>query len=307
MRSSFFARVVFAGLAVSVLITLGCGEPPTAPSGMPKGPHASMFATVSISPTEGPSVSATAVTIKGVEFQSDTTVTVDGNRVDATVVDAKTISLVMPAHAGGKVDLNVIRAPGHVPISVRPGFTYIGAPVISELLPNIGSTGGGTQMVILGRNVWDAQTVTFGGIVVSNLGGGWDADELYLTTPAHAAGTVDVIVTDRYGQTGSAVFTYASPATFDFNGDWQGWAENLTGSDSSPLVLTIRDNIVVSVSCGSSSLTLDPPPVVANGEFSFAGVGGVSITGKIVSPKSASGTINTALCVNRSWRADNQK
>ena len=45
--------------------------------------------------------------------------------------------------------------------------------------------------------------------------------------PAHAAGTVEVIVTDRWGQAGRGEFTYVSPATFDFNGDWQGWAENL--------------------------------------------------------------------------------
>ena len=32
MRSSSFARVVIAGLAVSVVITLGCGKPPSAPS-----------------------------------------------------------------------------------------------------------------------------------------------------------------------------------------------------------------------------------------------------------------------------------
>ena len=108
-----------------------------------------------------------------------------------------------------------------------------------------------------------------------------------------------MIVTDRYGQAGSGVFTYASPATFDFNGDWQGLAENLAAGMWARLVLTIRDNIVVSVSCsvcrtncaiGSApSLTLDPPPVVANGEFSFAGSGGVSITGKILSPNHAPG------------------
>jgi hypothetical protein len=102
------------------------------------------------------------------------------------------------------------------------------------------------------------------------------------------------------------MFTYASPATFDFNGDWQGWA---WGEDASRafarLMLTIRDNIVVSASCGSApSLTLDPPPVVANGEFSFAGSGGVSITGKIVSPNSASGTINMASCVNGVWSTE---
>jgi hypothetical protein len=32
LRSSSFARVVIAGLAVSVVITLGCGMPPSAPS-----------------------------------------------------------------------------------------------------------------------------------------------------------------------------------------------------------------------------------------------------------------------------------
>jgi hypothetical protein len=36
---------------------------------------------------------------------------------------------------------------------------------------------------------------------------------------------VEVILTDRWGQAGRGEFTYASPATFDFNGDWEGSAE----------------------------------------------------------------------------------
>ena len=52
------------------------------------------------------------------------------------------------------------------------------------------------------------------------------------------------------------------------------------------------------------SLTLDPPPVVANGEFSFAGSGGVSITGKILSPNYGSGSINMASCGSRHWWAE---
>jgi len=44
---------------------------------------------------------------------------------------------------------------------------------------------------------------------------------------------------------------------------------------------------------------------VANGEFSFAGSGGVSITGNIVSPNSASGFINLGSCVfSPYWRAE---
>jgi hypothetical protein len=68
-------------------------------------------------------------------------------------------------------------------------------------------------------------------------------------------------------------------------------------------VLTIRDNIVVSASCDDSSLTLDPPPVVANGEFSFAGSGGVTITGRILSATYASGSLNMPSCGSRQWTA----
>ena len=187
----------------------------------------------------------------------------------------------------------------------------MGPPVISELLPSIGSTGGGVPIIISGPGVSSAATVTVDGIVTT-FEWNWPYDELYLSMPAHAAGPVEVIVTDRYGQTGSGTFTYASPATFDFNGDWKGWAEDLAFSESAHFWLTIRDNVVVSVSCGqrhdgsdARSVTLDPPPVVADSAFSFAGSGGVSITGKIVSPNIASGSINTASCVGAGqWRAE---
>ena len=78
--------------------------------------------------------------------------------------------------------------------------------------------------------------------------------------------------------------------------------------------MTIRDNTVVSVSCGqrhdgagASSLTLDPSPVVANGGFSFAGSGGVSITGKILSPTYATGSLNLASCGSRQWTAQKKR
>ncbi len=265
MRSSSFARVVIASLGASVVITLGCGESPGRP--LPVAPFAR-----SISPTEGSSVGGTVARIEGDRFQSGDTVTVDGSPVDATVLSATAISLTMPAHAAGQVKVTVspvgARSQAQVSQSQSVWFTYLGPPVISELRPNIGSTGGGTPMTILG-DFWFPLSVSVGGIVTpfepDDYGGA-----VYLSTPAHAAGTVEVIVTNPDGRTGSAMFTYASPATFDFNGDWQGWAQDLAGVVFARLVLTIRDNIVVSASCDASSLTLDPPPVVANGEFSFA-------------------------------------
>jgi hypothetical protein len=161
-----------------------------------------------------------------------------------------------------------------------------------------------------------AVTVTVGGIVTPfETGIGLFRDDpILLTVPAHAAGTVEVILTDRWGQAARGEFTYASPATFDFNGDWQGLVEHTSSRFTGLLTLTIRDNSVASVSCsvcrdaicaaGSApSLTLDPPPVVANGEFSFAGSGGVSITGRILSATYASGSLNMPSCGSRQWTA----
>ena len=294
MRSSALARVVIASLGVAVVITLGCGGSPGGPSGP--------FSVLSISPTEGTSAGGTPVVIGGTGFiirgQAGATVTVDGSPVNASPSpDGRTIGFVMPAHAVGKVDVTVIAPLSQAQASVPGGYTYVPlpSPVITELRPNIGSTGGGIQMIIIGTGFQFGLTVSVGGIVTPFEYDDFGVDVLYLLAPAHAAGTVEVIVTNPDGRTGIGMFTYASPATFDLNGDWQGWAENLA------VVLTIRDNIVVSASCGASILTLDPPPVVANGEFSFAGSGGVSITGKILGPNDASGTINMGSCVGRLW------
>jgi hypothetical protein len=309
-----------ASLGVSVVITLGCGQsPPWEPPAPTKlwNPVQRAFSVHGISPTFGPvtpSAGATVARIAGTGFQSGAIVTVDGSRVDATVLSLFAISLAMPAHAAGTANVTVINPLSQAQASVPGGYTYIGPPVISELLPNIGSTAGGTRMVITGPSLCCMEvTVTVDGIVVRDIESGWPANELYLSTPAHAAGTVNVIVTDGYGQTGSREFTYASPATFDFNGDWEGWAQDLAAPRGSAqeyarFVLTIRDNNVLNVSCGTApSLTLAPPPVVANGEFSFADSGGGSITGNILSPRSASGSIDMASCGSRRWTAERKQ
>ena len=312
MRSGSLTRVVMASLAVSVAITPGCGKPPTEPSPPPPAP----FLARSISPSEGPTTLATTARIEGTGFQSGDTVVVDGSRVDATVLSATTISLAMPAHAAGKVEVTVSRvSPVAHSLSVPGGYRYVPPPIISELVPNTGSTAGGTPVIINGTGTGSAVTVTVDGIV-STFESIWGPDDgISLQMPAHAAGTVEVILTDRYGRTGSGVFTYASPATFDFNGDWQVLGEHTSSQFIGLLTLTIRDNTVASVSCsvcgsgdcssGSAArLTLDPPPLVANGEFSFADGGGVSITGKILSPNYASGSIDMASCVGRGqWTA----
>ncbi|HEU4890600.1 MAG TPA: IPT/TIG domain-containing protein [Vicinamibacterales bacterium] len=250
MRSGSLARVVMASLAVSVAITAGCGKPPTEPTPPPPAP--APFLARSISPSEGPTTLATTARIEGTGFQSGDTVIVDGSPVDATVLSATIISLAMPAHAAGKVEVTVSRvSPIAHSLSVPGGYQFIPPPVISELVPNIGSTSGGTEVTIRGTGVGHAVTVTVGGIVTPfETGIGLFRDDpILLTVPAHAAGTVAVILTDRWGQAARGEFTYASPATFDFNGDWQGLVEHTSSGFPGLLTLTIRDNTVASVSC----------------------------------------------------------
>jgi hypothetical protein len=294
-----------AGLGVPLVLTLGCDRPNSAAPTFRKQPElrAMLLSSVQMSPTRGASTRTTVATIEGFEFQSGTTVTVDGTRVDATVLDASRISLVMPAHAPGKVDVAVIRAPGQTPVSVPYGYTYVGPPIISQMIPNIGSTLGGTPVWIAGTDVYSAR-VTVDGVVIS-FEWDWPTDEISGTMPAHTAGPVEVILTDEYGQTASTTFTYASPDTFEINGEWQGWAYDSVARESRRFQFTIRDNRVVSVSChDEASVTLVPTPVVANGEFSFAGSDGVSVSGRILSPISAAGSVNLGACRSRPWSAE---
>jgi hypothetical protein len=254
-------------------------------------PTPERFSVLLISPGEGSTVGATIARITGTGFQSGAIVIVDGSRVNATILSATTISLAMPAHAEGKVDVTVSQ-PSQAPVKVPGGYTYTDVfsapPVISELLPNIGSTGGSTPVSIRGTGFRPGLTVTFGGVVRQH----WPYSTIIDTfTEAHAAGTVDVIVTNPDGQAASSKFTYASPATFDFNGDWQGVGTDWDGEVLGQFVLTIRDNIVVNASCGGTSLTLAPPPAVADGHFRFVGSDGGRIDGSILSPNYASGVM----------------
>src|SRR5687768_7251835 len=185
MSSSSLARVVIAGLAVSVVMTLGCS---------PSGPApATPFSVLSISPSEGSSAGGTRVVIAGTGFlirgKGGATVTVDGRPVDASPsVDGNTINFTMPAHATGTVDVTVIGPLGHAQASVPGGYTYVHVPlpppVINELRPNIGSTGGGTPMIIMGAGFQFGLTVTVGGIVTPFEYDDWGVDVLYLSTPA---------------------------------------------------------------------------------------------------------------------------
>ena len=188
-----------------------------------------------------------------------------------------------------------VQQPSPQPTGIQPSITAIA--------PQVGSTRGGAWATITGVDFQPGAKVTLGDTTVWS----WTRDSTTISvsgTAAHAAGTIDVIVTNPGGLEArlSGGYTYEPPESFDFNGDWRAYAGPEYETD---MRFTIRNNALVSASCGMSApLTFEPPPSVLSGEFSFLGDDGLAITGLLVSPVNAVGTINVPGCPTTKWWAD---
>jgi hypothetical protein len=175
------------------------------------------------------------------------------------------------------------------------------APAIAVLSPDTGSTGGSTPLKITGSGFQPGAVVLVDGIAMSAFV--LDSRTIYACAPPHDAGRVDVVIMNPDGSSALMTngYTFVSPRTFDFNGDWIGVA----GSEHQmELRFTVRNNVLVSVSCGTSgAVTFTPPPAVEHGEFSIVRQDGVGISARIVSASEAVGTINLEPCPYTNWIA----
>jgi acid phosphatase len=168
----------------------------------------------SVSPASGPAGGGTTVTISGTGFAVGATVTFGGTAAtNVNVLGSTTITAVTPAHTSGAVNV-VVTNPGGQSATSTNGYSYAAAPAptVSGVSPTSGPTAGGTSVTISGTNFATGATVTFGGssatgVIVNN------STTITATTPAHAAGAVDVVVTNSNGQSGSqtSAFTYTAP------------------------------------------------------------------------------------------------
>ncbi|MBK9087653.1 MAG: IPT/TIG domain-containing protein [Holophagales bacterium] len=96
----------------------------------------------------------------------------------------------------------------------RPSFTIsapMSPPTVSDINPSSGTTAGGTTVTITGTNFTGATAVTFGVTAATSYTVN-SATQITATTPAHAAGTVDVAVTTPAGTaTSTGGFAYVAP------------------------------------------------------------------------------------------------
>jgi Metallo-peptidase family M12/IPT/TIG domain len=172
-------------------------------------------AVAGITPVQGSTSGGTPVTITGTGFRSPASVVFAdlGNAAAATsivVVNSTTITAVTPAHAPGVTDV-VVMNPDQQTGTLRLGYSYSAAPTVSSISPNAGTILGGTPVTIAGTNFVAPATVTIGGAPATgvNVASG---TTITATTPAHAAGIVNVVVqTNGMSATLTNGYQYLTP------------------------------------------------------------------------------------------------
>lgn len=179
-----------------------------------------------VTPNSGRSSGGTAGTITGTNFKGGTySVEFDTNLcADVLVLNDTTLTCTTPASTGsyeGPVDVRIITIYGDD--TLIDGFTYTSpVPTIDTIFPDNGPAAGAASVLITGSNFTDADgdvnlNVEFDtGYACNNVSVAPDGLSLTCTTPAHAVGPVDVVITTDYGtDTLSDGYTYTTTPTPD--------------------------------------------------------------------------------------------
>ena len=163
----------------------------------------------SLSPNQGSITGGTSVTISGTNL-TNATLTVDGGTVIPTSASSTSIVFDTPAHAAGGVLVAVNTAGG----TATSGFTYLSSPTVTSISPSVGSTNGNQTVILTGSNFTGVTGVSFGGTAGSYV---FNSDtQITATSPAHAAGPVNITVTATGGTSATSAaneYTYVAPPT----------------------------------------------------------------------------------------------
>jgi Ca2+-binding RTX toxin-like protein len=254
---------------ISVAAAVG-GQLPPAPSG------------IVVTPSTGSTLGQQVVTLTGVNLAGATSVDFGGTAVVPTRVTATSITVTIPLHAAGLVDVRVTTPSGSG--TAIGAFTYAaptapaGSPAVTNLAPSTGSTGGGQLVVIAGSRFLGVTSVTFGGLPAATFTVDSTQQITAVAPPRAVAGPVVVAVNALGGVASLANgFTYVAPGA------------------PAPVVPTPTPTPTPTVSASPSatptpttSATVTPTPVPA-----VAG-GGASSTGSAQQSSAGSSSFTTA-------------
>jgi hypothetical protein len=199
----------------------------TAPGGTTATSTASKYSygvptVTGLTPTTGPAVGGTSVTITGTGFTGVSAVKFGAKNATSFVVNSPTsITAVAPAAVVGTVDVTVATAAGTSPTGSTSKYAYTG-PVITLLTPASGPTTGGNTVVITGTGFTNATLVTFGAksatFIVDS------STKIRAIAPSSGTnGVVDVAVTTSSGTSATSdatKYTYGVPVITKLDPSW---------------------------------------------------------------------------------------
>nr|WP_269330170.1 IPT/TIG domain-containing protein [Kineosporia babensis] len=198
-----------AGSTVDVTVTAVGGT--SATSAADQYTFVALPTVTGIAPVRGPLAGGTTVVITGTGFTGASAVSFGGTAATSYTVNSATqITAVAPASSAGVVHVTVTTVGGTSATSSADQYTYVLAPTVTGVSPNVGPIAGGTSITVTGTNFTGATGVTIGGTAATGVTVSSDT-QLVITSPAHAAGLVDVIVTAPGGTSVSSAgsgFTY---------------------------------------------------------------------------------------------------
>jgi glucose/arabinose dehydrogenase len=170
----------------------------------------------SITPNSGTTNGGTAVTIAGTGFLTGATVKMGGSSATVlAVVNSTLITATAPAHTAGTVDVVVTNTDTKTG-TLTSGYTYTTAPnpapTVTAINPTTGVSTGGTTVSITGTGFLAGASVSFGGIAATGVAL-VNSTTISASTPAHAAGAVNVVVTNTDAKSGTLTngYTYTTP------------------------------------------------------------------------------------------------
>ena len=208
------STIVFTNFDVPANIEAGAGAIQVVANGIPSAAVAVTVVSTAppaptvtgLAPNQGPSSGGTAVTIAGANFVAGVSVTFGGTSATVTGSTATSIAVTAPAHTTGTVSV-VVTNPDGQSATLANSFTYTAAPPsITGVSPTSGSRFGNTSVTISGSNFVSGAVVTFGGSNASVRS--LSSTSIRVRTPSHAAGTVNVVVTNPSGQSATRTNGY---------------------------------------------------------------------------------------------------
>jgi hypothetical protein len=239
-----------------------------------------------VSPAVGSLSGNTSVTITGTNFAGGTAPSVFFGTIQGTVTNFSLTQIVVrsPQGAAGAVDVTVATAAGTSRTTSADVFTYLAAPTVTDVSPDVGPEAGGTQVTITGANLRDTTIVYFNGApatIVSDA-----ATQLVVLSPAGVASTFDIEVDTPGGRfySNATQFTYVavpaisavSPASGPETG---GTQVTITGTDlSGATAISFGANSGTIISDSATQIVATSPAgVTGTVDITVTTVGGTSL------------------------------